>query len=408
MKSQESGRKVTKRGFLQSVAVAGTAIIGVGVCSSRSSATDGPIPRKWDRAADVVCVGYGGAGAVAAIEAHDAGAKVLILEKMARGGGNTAVSGGGILSPTNPEDAFTYITALYEFSHSDMDAGLVRLYADESVKNIDYLKSLREGTQASVYGYAGYPGVPGAKSQQKYSIRGKATGLTGAAQNLWALLRYAVEEKRKIPLMLETSALRLVTNGRGEVIGVIAESGGHEIAVRADRAVVLTTGGYEYDTKTLQNSLKGYPIYALGNPGNTGDGVRMAQQVGAGLWHMNGASCPLGVKVPGMDAAIMVQIMTPRHIFVDKHGRRFVDEKSIEVHAGLLSVDHFDTHALEYPRIPCYAIFDETARRQGPITMFVDGGYAGLSYKWSMDNSVECEKGWILKGNTLAELSPAR
>ena len=100
--------------------------------------------------------------------------------------------------------------------------------------------------------------------------------------------------------MLETSALRLVTNGRGEVIGVIAESGGHEIAVRADRAVVLTTGGYEYDTKTLQNSLKGYPIYALGNPGNTGDGVRMAQQVGAGLWHMNGASCPLGVKVPGM------------------------------------------------------------------------------------------------------------
>ena len=97
--------------------------------------------------------------------------------------------------------------------------------------------------------------------------------------------------------------------------------------------------------------------------------------------------------------------MTPRHIFVDKHGRRFVDEKSIEVHAGLLSVDHFDTHALEYPRIPCYAIFDETARRQGPITMFVDGGYAGLSYKWSMDNSVECEKGWILKGNTLAELA---
>ena len=70
---------------------------------------------KWDMEADVVCVGYGGAGAATAISAHDAGARVLILEKMAEGGGNTAVSGGGFISPTNAAEAYTYFTNLYKF-----------------------------------------------------------------------------------------------------------------------------------------------------------------------------------------------------------------------------------------------------------------------------------------------------
>ena len=52
---------------------------------------------KFDKTADVVILGYGGAGACAAIEAHDAGAKVLILEKLPQGGGNTAVSSGGFM-----------------------------------------------------------------------------------------------------------------------------------------------------------------------------------------------------------------------------------------------------------------------------------------------------------------------
>jgi succinate dehydrogenase/fumarate reductase flavoprotein subunit len=399
---QRKVSKVTRRAFLQAVAGAGGT---VALAGSAGRASAEPVPRKWDRVADVVCIGYGGAGAATAIVAHDAGAKVLILEKMTRGGGNTVVSGGGVLCPTNAQDAFTYIKALYEFSHSDMDSALVRVFADESVKNIDYLKSLRNGTEARVYGYAGYPTVPGAKSQVKHRVRGKATGPTGDAENLWDLLTYAVEEKRKIPVMLETPARQLVTNSRGEVTGVIAELKGREIAIRANRAVVLTTGGYEYDTRTLQNSVKGYPIYALGNPGNTGDGVRMAQKVGAGLWHMNGVSCPLGAKVPGIEAAFIMQIISPRHIFVDKHGGRFVNEKSIELHAGLLAVDYFDTHTLDYPRIPCYAVFDERARKEGPITAFAGGGYAGLNYKWSKDNTAEIERGWILGGDTLVDLA---
>jgi hypothetical protein len=131
----------------------------------------------------------------------------------------------------------------------------------------------------------------------------------------------------------------------------------------------------------------------------------MAQKVGAGLWHMNGTSCPLGIKTPDFEAAFPAVIGTPRHIMVDKHGSRFVNEKAVELHAGLLAVDHFDTHALEYPRIPSYVIFDETARKQGPITVLAGMGHAGRQYKWSADNSAEIQKGWILKGDTLAELA---
>ena len=53
----------------------------------------------WDEAADVVVVGYGYAGAVAAIEAHDAGADVLLIEKMPDPGGISITSTPRLPSP---------------------------------------------------------------------------------------------------------------------------------------------------------------------------------------------------------------------------------------------------------------------------------------------------------------------
>lgn len=360
--------------------------------------------RQWDYDIDVLCIGYGGAGAAAAIAAHDAGAQVLVIEKMAVGGGNTKVAGGGFLCPENFEAAFEYIKGLYTFSNSDMDESLVRTYAQESMNDADWVKSLKPSIELAHYGSAGYPSLPGAETIRKYHIKEEGKGLAGSAKNLWALLRYAVEDVRKIPVMLNTPARRLVTNAAGEIIGAVAHSEGKELSIRARRGVILTTGGFEYDSKFIKNYVKGYPLYACGSPGNTGDGIRMAQKVGADLWHMNGVSCVLGIKVPEIEAAFPAVISTPRHIYVDKHGKRFVNEKAVEIHAGLLATDHYDTHALEYPRIPCYLIFDEEARKAGPISVLAGAGYAALSHTWSADNSVEIDKGWILKGHTLCEL----
>lgn len=394
-----SRRDVVRGGL---VGAAGTALA---LAPSEAQAAR-PIPTRWDYDADVVCIGYGGAGAVAAITAHDAGAKVVIVEKMPQAGGNTRASGGGVLCPTNVEDAVTHISSLYELSHSEINKDIVRVFCEVAVKNVEWLTGLREGTKMAVYGGAGFPKLPGAKSMQKYQVQGaRGRGLGTSSLNLWELYTYAVEEKRKIPVLLDTPAKRLVSNPAGEVIGVIAAQKGKEIAIRARRAVILTTGGYEYSDTMKQNYLKGYPVYALGNPGNTGDGIRMAQQMGADLWHMNGTSCPLGIKVPGFASALTMYPTAPGFIYVDRSGRRFLNEKGLELHAGLLAVDFYDTEHVQYPRIPCYAIFDETTRLQGPISALTNMCYSGKTYKWSSDNSAEIEKGWIIKGETVAELA---
>ena len=106
-----------------------------------------------------------------------------------------------------------------------------------------------------------------------------------------------------------------------------------------------------------RNYLKGYPIFASGNPGNRGDGIRMAQKVGADLWHMNAVSYGLGIKVAEFAAGFQAVIEAPEHIFVDRHGRRFMNERGMEAHSGLLAVDHYDNQTLTYPRIPLLSDF---------------------------------------------------
>ena len=72
------------------------------------------LPQTWDKEADVVVVGFGGAGAAAAITAHDLGARVLMLEKAPEGeeGGNTRIAGQGYLHVNDVDKAITYLNAL--------------------------------------------------------------------------------------------------------------------------------------------------------------------------------------------------------------------------------------------------------------------------------------------------------
>ena len=86
----------------------------------------------WDYEVDVVVIGYGGAGSAAAIEAHDAGAQVLILEKNASGGGNTRISGGSIRTYANQDKAVEYTHTLCEGA---TDLEIIRAFVAESAGN---------------------------------------------------------------------------------------------------------------------------------------------------------------------------------------------------------------------------------------------------------------------------------
>lgn len=392
--------EISRRGFVASVAAAGVAAGAAMVARPAQAQPAVTDDTTWDKECDVLVIGYGGAGAVSAIAAHDAGADVLVLEKQGIGGGNTMMSGGGVLCPTDKDQAYTYMTKLFDISHSEMDESLVRVFADRSVENVDFVCSLKPDTQMAVYGGASYKSVEGADSQQKYGVvadtEDKTTGTGHTGADLFAVYDYAVSE-RGIQVMLSTPAKRLLTNAAGEVVGAVATTqDGADINVKARKAVILTTGGYEYDEKMLQNHVKGYPIYALGSTGNTGDGVRMAMGVGAEIWHMNGVSCALGFHCDDYPNGFLNGVLQPSTIWVNKQGKRFVNEKGVENHAGLLAVDAYDAQTLDYDAIPAYRIYDETARQMGK---------AVKTPLWSDDNLEEVDKGYVMKADTIAELA---
>ena len=356
---------------------------------------------KWDKETDVLVIGYGGAGACAAIEAHDNGSKVLIIEKMAQPGGNTAISSGGFMVPQDGPTALKYLTATYDLANSEKDDELLNTFCKEIMGVKDWMTGLKEGTELWVYGHAGFQNLPGWEVIDKYRVRGKKR----SGDCLFDLYRYAVEEKRNIPVMLETPAVQLIQKD-GQVVGAVASNNGKNINIKVNKAVILTTGGYEFDPESLRTYAQGENYHALGNPGNTGDGLRMAQSMGARLWHMTAYSCPLGTELPGCKAALQVAMMAPSFIWVDKNGKRFADEFSPDGHTRCYVVNRFDPISHSYPSIPCWLIFDDKAFKRGPVV----GGSSGYSinregYKWSRDNSQELANGVITKAESLEELA---
>src|SRR5215471_8076784 len=103
----------------------------------------------WDRVADVVVVGSGGAALVAALLAADGGADVLVVERAGQIGGTTAVSGGGVWVPCNAhmagigvsdsrEDALAYIRSLSR--GSEADPSLIEVFVDTAAEMVAYLE----------------------------------------------------------------------------------------------------------------------------------------------------------------------------------------------------------------------------------------------------------------------------
>jgi succinate dehydrogenase/fumarate reductase flavoprotein subunit len=389
----------------------------------------------WAEEADVVIVGYGGAGAVAAIVAHDAGAKVLILEKQPRDTAtetrhtpNTRMSGGAWFSATDKEKARLYLEGMVNMANETLDVErkeILTTFAQYLVDNGRWMRSIGveiggiEQFQPIIRGamidnprftpdgamvVSDFPELPGADSSCVYASKPSAGYTHGAA--LLKALSEAVAA-RGIEVMWEAPGEHLVTEG-GQVRGVIGKYEGKPLAVKARRAVVLTCGGFEFDELMKENYLRVSPAYFIGNPANTGDGINMSLEVGAALWHMNCASWRAVMKFPDFPIAFATAHHEIASIFVDKYGRRFANER-YRMHAFGYQLTNYDD-ALYYPRVPFYWIFDESRRAEGPLSSahgacaqlqgFPGSGY----YTWSQDNIAEIDRGWVLKTSTLEEL----
>ena len=390
--------------------------------------------------ADVVVVGYGAAGAATAITAREAGAEVVVLEKMpedatdadgniveVRHTPNSRFASGIVLSPTDPDAAFEYQKALTEaYGVSDVPDEMLRVWAAMISENESWLCSLEgdldyfEGHEDGPFGLGGgqYPELPGAASTRRIQNKGGGFGLF---EHLDANVRAAGVEIR-----YGTAAVGLLQDSRSRAMtGVLADADGSRVAVNARRGVVLTTGGFEFNEPMKATYLRVWPSRFYGNPANTGDGVRLAQSVGADLWHMNNISGMAVATWPGERHSFWITpwlrtaflatefrdgsplpCYPPSYgvVIVDRYGRRFAQE-IYKPYSFYWEMSYFDTDRAEFPRIPSHMIFDERTRLEGPIAN-PSGPYGPIKlYEWSPDNSAEIEKGWIRTADTISGLA---
>ena len=400
----------SRRDLFKAVPAGLGAVALAGFGSGPAAAEEAP-PQKWDAETDVLVLGYGGAGAVAAVTAHDGGARVMILEKQSESGhtSNTQMSLGVFLSPDNVADAVAYMGVASRVNvdlpeSKDIDDDVILAWAEESVRNRDWLTRMGV-TDFEIFANSGRdPRWPGNSSIKGYQIK-KPDGTVGAGVDLFAFLDGLVKA-RAIEVRWATPAIRLIGDASGAVLGAKAQNGDGEIAIRAAKAVVLTTGGYEFDAAAQKTYMAAYPMVYYGNPDNTGDGMRMAQEMGADLWHMTVLGGGLKFKFPDFPTAFAASFGTGSYVVIDKTGKRFKAEDQLGGYSGYWNALIYDTVNYTWPRIPAWFVFDEKRRLSSPLVpnLYGAAGPIGM-YQWSPDNSAEVARGWILKADTIEGLA---
>jgi succinate dehydrogenase/fumarate reductase flavoprotein subunit len=405
---------ITRREFFKDAAIAGAAVAATTVFSAAPTEAAASIPKRWDKAVDVVVVGYGDAGASVAITAADAGAKVLIIEKAPQGeeGGNSRVAGNLWFNPSPADKAIIYMKAMAKGMVIPDD--MLAVWADEMGKNADWVKSIGGNPTLaqpqSAFCSPEFPDFPGAESSKTYF----ATPGGWGQERLWKVLQAAVN-KRGIEVLFATPAKDLVQDPKtSDIVGVIADQGGKPLAIKAKRAVVMTCGGYENNPQMMRDYNAVPEVAPFGTPYNTGDGIKMALKVGANLWHMSAQSGMwASFKVPDTDFGLITFPFTAReggkpvggYIYVDENGNRYYDE-SAPAHHGYM---HLNSVWRPTPvPVPAYLIMDDKTRAAGsPFNLARVMGWAGVVKKiqFSKDNSDEVAKGWFQKADTIAELA---
>jgi len=170
--------------------------------------------------------------------------------------------------------------------------------------------------------------------------------------------------------------------------------------------VVLATGGFAGNPEMCRTFNRLTHAVPWGSPACTGDGIRLAQQVGADLEHPHNYMGQPGIAAPPFASGISLMPLTYSTILVRADGRRFVDDSLSNRHGKAWIGGVLEMH----PSGEMWTILDDAGFRAAPLSLpreFMPVGYLTQieRYEWSLDNSVEVERGWITKADTLAELA---
>ena len=397
---------------------------------------------------DVVIIGTGAAGLSAALTAAVKGARVLVLEKAPVVGGTTAMSGGCIWVPghhhmaelgvTDTRDAaLAYIRAVSPDGWHNAEEPLWAKFVDSAPDMLKFVEAhspIRFTPNRDPDPYAELPGgmafgrnVSAAPlrssqlSEWRSKIRKPTMDIRITYEEVVDTHFYANPKKgmlkfwprlawRKfmdkrvrgnaltvgllkgcldagVEVRLNAAAQRLVLED-GAVSGVEYVQDGRAMAVAATKGVILASGGFEWNDDMMTEHFPG-PVEWRASPStNTGDGQRMAAEAGARLDHMDQAlvmgTTPVMYegRVQGQPAA---DYFLPHSMIVNRHGRRFVNEKQMNVG---LAFAKMDPTTGEPAHLPAWRIYD--------------GQYA-VKYPHALPSkAIDCNH---FRADTLAELA---
>lgn len=367
---------------------------------------------------DVVIVGTGAAGLSAALSSKALGASVLVIEKASVVGGTTAMSGGCIWAPRHHRSAelgiddsretiLEYIRAVSPDGWHNREEPLWAAFVDTVPDVLTFLEAktpLRFNPNRDPDPYAEAPGgrpfgrnvsaAPiriGVLGDWRNKVRSPTFDLRLSYEEMVDTFFFAHPKKwvaRYMPRLVWRKLLNMRTKGNalsigllkgcldsgvdiwleaaakklimedGKVRGLELERGGEVTTVQATKGVILASGGFEWNPEMMAEHFPG-PVEWTASPStNTGDGQRMAAAVGARLDHMDQALV-MGTTPVTYDGQLQGQpaadYFLPHTMIVNRHGRRFVNEKQMNI--GLAFVEK-DPGTGTPAHLPAWRIYD--------------------------------------------------
>ena len=289
---------------------------------------------------DVIVVGAGGCGLVAALVAAQKGAQVLLLEKTDKPGGGTALSSKGVRAAGTrfqreegvDDDSARYAQDIRRRNNEQSDVALTERLAQASAEMVELLAhsaGIEFELGTSLFGHS---------ARRSHSWKSDRT--------ITDYLNAAVERQERIRLLYSTPVLSLNLDAKGAVTGVVTQSG-----VVTGRKVILATGGFGASRELLSEYIpKALDIPFPGHAGSTGDGLHMATAVGAATENLD-AFQPFPTYIGPEGLAAPPDVAMSGGILVNEQGKRFVNETRFPGVVG--------ARMLELPGKQAYEIFDE-------------------------------------------------
>lgn len=279
-----------------------------------------PSQLTWET--DVVVIGSGLAGISAAIEARENGADVIMLEKLGRVGGTSALSAGWVQAAGTEIQAKNDINDTSEQFYEDwmmlanrakdnkhIDPEMVRYITSHSAENIDWLIDHGVTMMDDLFAAGIYEGRNVDRIHQTQG--GKGYIIKGV---------YETAQELGVDTHLNTRATELIKNG-GSITGVKAvDKDGNQLIFKAKKGVVIASGGFAGNKEMMAEY---YPLFTdyYNDSVDTGDSLLMGKAVGADIL--------LSTSLQLHHALITdssLGYFTPECIYVTPEGERYVDE----------------------------------------------------------------------------------